>query len=94
MCPECQSHEWEAIELSGRGTLHAVVKPVHPPLPMFESGYLVALVELEEGIRLLSNLCGVALHEAKIGMPMEVFFIETESGEKVHQFRPVGDVLG
>ena len=94
MCPECRSIEWQAAELSGRGTLHAVVKPVHPSLPMFEPGYLVALIDLEEGIRLLSNLCEVELSDAKIGMAVEAFFVESESGDKLHQFRPIGDDLG
>ena len=94
MCPQCQSLDWKAIELSSRGTLHAVVKPVHPPLPMFDPGYLVALIDLPEGIRLLSNLCDIDLDNARVGMAVEVFFIETQSGGKIHQFRPIGEALG
>jgi len=56
MCPHCQSLEREEVELSGHGTLHSWCKPVHPPLPMFDPGTLVALVDLEEGPRVLSNL--------------------------------------
>lgn len=90
-CPRCASFDWQAVPLSGRGTLHSVVKPVHPPLPLFEDGFLVALIELEEGgIRLLSNLCDVSLAEAEIGMAVEVFFAPTAEGGCVHQFRPRG----
>lgn len=89
MCPHCNSFEHREVELSGCGTLHAWSKPVHPPLPMFAPGYLVALVDLDEGIRILSNLCGVPEGEIEIGMRLEAFFVETDDGARVHQFRPV-----
>jgi uncharacterized OB-fold protein len=88
MCPTCQSLEREEVELSGRATLHSWAKPVHPLLPMFEPGYLIALVDLEEGSRMLSNLCDVAPEDITIGMPLEVFFVETADGGAIHQFRP------
>lgn len=91
MCPECQSLEREEVELSGRATLYSWAKPVHPQLPMFEAGTLVALVELEEGIRMLSNLCEIEESAIEIGMPLEVFFVETADDGAVHQFRPLKD---
>ena len=90
MCPDCQSLDREEVELSGRATLYSWAKPVHPRLPMFEPGYLVALVELEEGIRMLSNLCEVEEGELEIGMPLEVFFVPTADEGQIHQFRPAG----
>ena len=60
MCPSCHSLEWDAVEASGRGTVFSFVMPRHPPLPWFDDGYIVALVELEEGTRLVTNLVGVA----------------------------------
>ncbi|MCA9509355.1 MAG: Zn-ribbon domain-containing OB-fold protein [Myxococcota bacterium] len=88
MCPHCQSVEREEVELSGRATLYSWAKPVHPPLPMFPPGYLIALVELEEGMRMLSNLCDVEPADIEVGMPLEVFFAPTADGGAVHQFRP------
>ena len=89
VCPDCGSLEWEATPLSGRGRVHAWIKPVHPPLPMFEEGYLVALIELEEGIRILSNLCDVAPEDVENDMPVEVFYITLNEGDAcLHQFRP------
>ena len=70
MCPHCHSLEWDAIEASGRGTVYSFVMPRHPPLPFFEDGYIVVLVELEEGVRLVSNLVDVAPDDASIGMPV------------------------
>ncbi|MCH2173176.1 Zn-ribbon domain-containing OB-fold protein [Myxococcota bacterium] len=88
LCPHCRSFEWKAVELSGRGTVHSWVKPIHPPLPMFPEGYLVALIDLEEGIRLLSNLCEIEPDDVENGMSVEVFFAPTRDGGRIHQFRP------
>jgi uncharacterized OB-fold protein len=43
-------------------------------LPFFDDGYIVALVELEEGTRLVTNVVGVAVDEVSIGMPVRVRF--------------------
>ena len=89
VCPDCGSLEWDPIVLSGRGRVHSWIKPVHPPLPMFGDDYLVALIELEEGIRILSNLCDVAMEDVRNDMPVEVFYIKLNDSEAcLHQFRP------
>jgi uncharacterized OB-fold protein len=58
---------------------------------MFPEGTLIALVDLAEGVRLLSNLCEVAEADIEIGMPLEVFFVATADEGAVHQFRPARD---
>jgi uncharacterized OB-fold protein len=90
MCPACNSLEWDTVTASGRGTVHSFVMPQHPPMPFMEYPYIVALVDLEEGTRLLSNLCEIAPEEASIGMPVEVFYEEFDEGLVLHQFRPAG----
>ena len=89
MCPHCHSLEWEAVSLSGRGRVYAWMKPVHPALPMFEEGFVVALIDLEEGIRLLSNVEGVAAGETLNGMAVEVGYAETADEKAVPIFRPL-----
>jgi uncharacterized OB-fold protein len=74
MCPQCHSLEWDTIESSGRGTVYSYVMPQHPPLPFFDDRYIVDLVELEEGVRLVSNLVGIDADDASIGMPVRVRF--------------------
>jgi uncharacterized OB-fold protein len=88
MCPHCNALAWNTVEASGRGTVYSFVLPRHPPFPFFEGTYIVALVELEEGIRLLSNLCDVPAEDATIGMPVEVFFEHFDNGVSLPQFRP------
>jgi uncharacterized protein len=80
MCPSCHSFEWDTLEASGRGTVYSFVMPRHPPLPWFDDGYIVALVELEEGTRLVTNLVGVDAGAVSIGMPVAVRFEEFDGG--------------
>jgi uncharacterized protein len=92
MCPMCTSLEWDTVESTGRGTVYSYVMPQHPPMPMMEYPYIVALVELDEGVRLASNLCEIAPPDVEVGMPVEVFYqtFDTLDGDDLtlHQFRP------
>jgi uncharacterized protein len=88
MCPRCNSVAWDTVEASGRGTVFSFVMPQHPPFPWFEYPYIVVLVDLEEGVRLVSNLCGIAPDDASIGMAVEVFYEHFDDGLVLHQFRP------
>jgi len=88
MCPRCNALGWDTVEASGRGTLHSFVMPKHPPLPFMGDDYIVALVDLEEGTRLVSNLCEIAPGDAVIGMPVELFFAEFDGGLVLPQWKP------
>ena len=74
MCPNCHSLDWDVVEASGRGAVYSFVMPRHPQMPFFDEGYIVVLVELEEGIRLVSNLVDVGADDVSIGMPVQVRF--------------------
>jgi len=96
MCPKCRSLAWNTVESSGRGTVYSYVMPHEPRFPFFDYPYIVALVELAEGVRLVSNLCGIHPADVTVGMPVEVcyqtFDGDVESGDLVlHQFRPATD---
>jgi uncharacterized OB-fold protein len=88
MCPWCGSLEWDVRELSGRGTLHSWIVSRHPSEPD-DVARIVALVELDEGVRLVSNLVGIDAAEVENGMPLEVLFAEVD-GVALPQFRPAG----
>lgn len=89
MCGNCQSLEWEAVESTGRGTVYSYVMPQYPPLPFFEYPYIVVLVELEEGVRIVSNLREIDPNDVKVGMAVEVYYESFNDDELVlHQFRP------
>ena len=88
MCPSCNSLEWEPVESSGRGTVYSFVLPRHPPLPWFEQPYIVALVELDEGTRLVSNVVDTVAEEVTIGMAVTVRFDHFDNGVVLPVFVP------
>ncbi len=93
MCGNCQSLNWDYIVSGGRGTVYSFVMPKYPPLPFLQYPYVVALVELDEGVRVVSNLVDIEPEKIENGMPVEVFYEAfesiTDSSELVlHQFRP------
>jgi uncharacterized OB-fold protein len=59
MCPHCRSLDAELVELSGQGTVYSFSIIHYPPTPFFDYPVLAVLVDLDEGIRLVSNLVGV-----------------------------------
>ena len=89
MCPECRSLDVETVELSGRGTLYSYALLHHPQHPAFDYPVFAALVDLEEGVRLVSNLVGVERDDIRIGTPLQAEFVETDGGHRIPVFRPV-----
>ena len=88
MCPRCQSLEWDTVEATGRGTVYSFVIPHHPPLPWFPEPYVVALVDLEEGTRLVSNVVGIAPDAVTIGLPVQVRYEHFEGDLVLPLFEP------
>jgi len=86
-CANCGSLEWETILSSGRGTVYSYVIYHHPPLPGFEPPFAVGLIELEEGVRMLSNIVDMPLDEITIGMPVEVTFVAVDPDLTLPMFR-------
>ena len=86
MCSVCLSTEREPFEASGRGTVYSWIASRHPSEPDDEPR-IVVLVDLDEGVRFVANLQGIALVDVHPGLPVEVFFDEID-GTVLPQFRP------
>jgi uncharacterized OB-fold protein len=86
MCPGCLGSALEIIELSGRGSVYSYTILHHPQNPRFEYPVVAALVELDEGIRLVTNLVGEAARAPAIGLPVSVAFARTERDYMVPVF--------
>ncbi|MEU7165748.1 OB-fold domain-containing protein [Streptomyces morookaense] len=89
-CGACGSPRWTAVDASGAGTVHAYVVVHHPPAPGFDAPYAVVLVELAEGVRMISNLTGAGPGAVRIGMPVELEFQRVGEGRELPVFRPRG----
>lgn len=75
-CPHCLGDDWTWEPASGRGTVHAftVDRVGHDPAQRSRLPLVVAIVELDEGPRLTTNLVGCAPEAVRVGMPVEVVF--------------------
>jgi uncharacterized OB-fold protein/acyl dehydratase len=87
-CPDCGSYDLGFRVASGRGHIYSFVEVHHPQVPAFDYPLLAALVELEEGTRLVANLASVEPDEARIGMPVEVAFERVDPELTLPFFRP------
>ncbi len=90
LCAACGSRTLGWVEASGRGTVktftiirRAVSAAFEPDAP-----YVVALVELEEGPTLMSNIIGCDPASVAIGQPVRVTFEKRAEGVAVPQFEP------
>jgi len=88
MCPQCRSLAWHEQRLTGAGTLYSYAVLHHPRSPLFEYPLLAALVDLDEGVRVVTNLVGVEPAGVRIGMRLSVDFEPTDNGGTVPVFRP------
>jgi uncharacterized OB-fold protein len=72
VCDACYSMESTWRQVSGRGTLHSWTVAHHPFHPGFKSElpYVLATVDLDEGVRMIAQLRGVAPAALRIGLPV------------------------
>ena len=86
--PNCRSFEWDTVVASGRGTVYSFVVNHYPQVPAFDYPLVVALVELEEGTRLVANVADIAPDEIAIGMPVVATFVAFDDDLTLPVFRP------
>jgi len=94
VCPRCFSDDLAWQPVAGTGAVHAFTIVHRHPSPAFndEVPYVVALVELDEGVRMLSNLVGIEPDPArvKVGLPVEVVYDDATDEVTLPKFRPRG----
>jgi uncharacterized protein len=90
-CPQCASSDVRVLRASGRATLHSYVIH-HRPVPGFVPPYSIAVVELEEGPRLMTNIVEVPQtpEALKLDMALEVVFEQLNQEISLPLFRPAG----
>jgi uncharacterized OB-fold protein len=76
MCPQCQSTETDWIEASGEGQVYSWVVVTHPVDPILadQVPYVVGLIELAEGARVVGNVDGCDPDEVVAGMDVRLYF--------------------
>lgn len=88
-CPECGSRDVKVIKASGKARLYSYIIN-HLPAPGFDGPFAVAVVELEEGPRMMSNIleCEQTPEALQLDMPLEVTFEKLSDDIMLPQFKP------
>jgi hypothetical protein len=90
-CPHCLAADFAWVPVSGKGKIFSFVTfhRVYHPAFAKDVPYVVALVELDEGPRLLTNIVGVAPEKVACDMPVKVVFDDVAEDVAVPKFTPV-----
>ena len=90
-CRKCLSDHLDWVESKGTGSVYSYTIVHRPPGSAFEPDvpYTVALVDLSEGCRMLSNVVDVNPQDVRVGMSVEVVFEEITPEISLPKFRPI-----
>lgn len=90
VCPECMSSDTVWIRASGKGTVYSYTTTYQNLSPGFreEVPYVLALVDLAEGVRLMTNIIECDPKDVSVGMPVEVTWERAED-VAIPKFKPV-----
>jgi len=91
MCAECGSWSWEWARSSGRGSVFTwtvVVRALHPAFKD-DVPCAPAVIEMEEGVRVLSRVVDCPPEELEIGMAVEVVFEDVTDEVTLPRFQRV-----
>jgi uncharacterized protein len=87
-CPNCLSDRLEWQRVSGRGKLYTYTIVRRASTRLFaDKPYVLAIVELDEGPRMTTNLEATP-EKIKIGMPVTVYFDDVTPEQTLVKFRP------
>ena len=90
-CPYCLQKDWEWAKVSGRGRLfiYTVVRQPQNPSFLDDVPYAYAIVRLEEGVRMISNIAGCKIpDDLRVDMPLEVVFDDVTPDWTLIKFKP------
>ncbi|HVN87728.1 MAG TPA: Zn-ribbon domain-containing OB-fold protein [Candidatus Binatia bacterium] len=94
MCPQCNRLEYEWIKASGLATVYSFTIVHGPTLPVFQARapHNVAVVQLDEGPFLVTNIVDCAADQLRIGVRVAVVFEDVSAEVTLPRFRPADSV--
>ena len=92
LCVACAG-ETEWVDASGRGTLHTytIIRQNKSPAFAALSPYAVGIVELDEGVRMMSNIVECDVEQLEVGMALEVLLLKAADDVGLPFWRPASD---
>ena len=90
VCPHCFSDDLGWVEASGKGTVYSysIVQNNAPSAFLDDMPYVVAMIRLEEGVQMLSNIVDYDLDELRCDMPVKVTFEKLNDKFTLPKFKP------
>ena len=91
LCPHCLSSDLGWTEVSGKGKLYSYSVCISNVAPGFEDDvpYIVAVVDLEEGVRMLTHIKDCKPEDVRCDMPVEVVFEDVTEEISLPKFKPI-----
>jgi uncharacterized protein len=89
LCASCAG-ETEWVDATGRGTLHTytVIRQNRSPAFAALSPYVVGIVELDEGVKMMSNIVDCEIDQLEVGMALEVLLLKAADDVGLPFWRP------
>lgn len=90
LCTNCLSSRTEWLRSKGNGKIYTFTVTNQNQAPGFRESlpYVMAWVELDEGVKMLTNIVDCPPQEVKIGMPVEAVFEDVTPEVTLVKFRP------
>lgn len=86
LCTHCSSGEWTWQRTEGRGSLYSFTIVHRTVVPGLGAPFVLAIVEVEEGFYMLTNIVDTPPERLAIGMPVSLTFRPAEGGRKLPVF--------
>ena len=89
-CVKCASSDLEWVKASGRGEIYTFSILERAGMPAFaaETPYVLSLVQLDEGVRLMTNIVECPPDKVKIGMKVQAVFEDVTEEITLPKFKP------
>ena len=90
LCPKCHSSEIDWLPAAGGGAIYTYTIVQHPTHPAFQDHipYAVAVVELDEGPRIVANIRNCPVEAVRGGMRVTLLFEDVTDTVTLPQFQP------
>lgn len=89
-CRQCLSEGLSWVDSSGVGRIYSYTVVWRPQTPAFDVPYVVAIVDMDDGYHMLSNITDCEPDDVAVGMLVEVWFDDLAPGVTLPKFRPRG----
>lgn len=88
LCPETNTTDWAYVQSNGRGAVAASTVVFRSPSPKIEAPYVLAVIDLDEGWSMLTNVVDCDPNTVFIGMRVRATFLDCGDSRALPVFAP------